>query len=384
MAIYFVLAVFIYLYGKLYRANSSNRRRKIYLIVTFGVLILVAGLRDPSVGTDLAGHYAKRYNMIGSYSWSQIPTFSATIGYEIGYCYFTRFLHFFSSDVQFFVFATSFLMCAAFGYFIYKESTDVVLSAELMLFNCFYYRFMTMMRQGLAISIILVAYTLLNGSERKLKDYIKFALLILLASTFHSSAILCMLMILFDRLKFTKKQIIFGVGAMVAFYLFYMNFYTVALNFFGTGNNYERYLTSATEGVGNINMQTIYNFLLAFVPFLLGYYVLVWEKKKEKHLFKDDKNMYCLKKNESFLLYMVLIASTFNLLVFRMNILNRFSLYFTPFVLILCPYAISSMKLKSNKPIVKACIYFMFGVYFVWLTITKAAEFYGVVPYRFM
>ena len=384
MAIYFVLAVFIYLYGKLYRANSSNRRRKIYLIVTFGVLILVAGLRDPSVGTDLAGHYAKRYNMIGSYSWSQIPTFSATIGYEIGYCYFTRFLHFFSSDVQFFVFATSFLMCAAFGYFIYKESTDVVLSAELMLFNCFYYRFMTMMRQGLAISIILVAYTLLNGSERKLKDYIKFALLILLASTFHSSAILCMLMILFDRLKFTKKQIIFGVGAMVAFYLFYMNFYTVALNFFGTGNNYERYLTSATEGVGNINMQTIYNFLLAFVPFLLGYYVLVWEKKKEKHLFKDDKNMYCLKKNESFLLYMVLIASTFNLLVFRMNILNRFSLYFTPFVLILCPYAISSMKLKSNKPIVRACIYFMFGVYFVWLTINKAAEFYGVVPYRFM
>lgn len=384
MAIYFVLAVFIYLYGKLYRANGSNRRRKIYLIVTFGVLILVAGLRDPSVGTDLAGHYAKRYNMIGSYSWSQISTFSATIGYEIGYCYFTRFLHFFSSDVQFFVFATSFLMCAAFGYFIYKESTDVVLSAELMLFNCFYYRFMTMMRQGLAISIILVAYTLLNGSERKLKDYIKFALLILLASTFHSSAILCMLMILFDRLKFTKKQIIFGVGAMVAFYLFYMNFYTVALNFFGTGNNYERYLTSATEGVGNINMQTIYNFLLAFVPFLLGYYVLVWEKKKEKHLFKDDKNMYCLKKNESFLLYMVLIASTFNLLVFRMNILNRFSLYFTPFVLILCPYAISSMKLKSNKPIVRACIYFMFGVYFVWLTITKAAEFYGVVPYRFM
>ena len=66
MAIYFVLAVFIYLYGKLYRANSSNRRRKIYLIVTFGVLILVASLRDPSVGTDLAGHYAKRFNMIAT------------------------------------------------------------------------------------------------------------------------------------------------------------------------------------------------------------------------------------------------------------------------------------------------------------------------------
>lgn len=384
MAIYFVLAVFIYIYGNLYRANSSNRRRKIYLIVTFGVLILVASLRDSSVGTDLAGHYAKRFNMIGDYSWSQIPTFSTTIGYEIGYCYFTRFLHLFSNDVQFFIFVTSFLMCAAFGYFIYKESTDVILSTELMLFSCFYYRFMTMMRQGLAISIILVAYTLLNNSERRIKDYIKFALLILLASTFHSSAILCILMILFDRLRFTKKQIIIGVGVMVVFYLFYMNFYTAALNFFGTGNNYERYLTSTSEGVGHINLQTIYNFILAFVPFLLGYYVLVWEKKTEKHLFKGDESMYCLAKNESFLLYMVLIASTFNLLIFRMNILNRFSLYFTPFILILCPYAISSMKLKSNVPIVRAFIYFMFGFYFVWLTITKAAEFYGVVPYQFM
>ena len=275
-------------------------------------------------------------------------------------------------------------MCAAFGYFIYKESTDVILSTELMLFSCFYYRFMTMMRQGLAISIILVAYTLLNNSERRIKDYIKFALLILLASTFHSSAILCILMILFDRLRFTKKQIIIGVGVMVVFYLFYMNFYTAALNFFGTGNNYERYLTSASEGVGHINLQTIYNFILAFVPFLLGYYVLVWEKKTENHFLKDDESMYCLAKNESFLLYMALIASTFNLLIFRMNILNRFSLYFTPFILILCPYAISSMKLKSNVPIVRAFIYFMFGFYFVWLTITKAAEFYGVVPYQFM
>lgn len=171
---------------------------------------------------------------------------------------------------------------------------------------------------------------------------------------------------------------------MVVFYLFYMNFYTAALNFFGTGNNYERYLTSASEGVGHINLQTIYNFILAFVPFLLGYYVLVWEKKTENHFLKDDESMYCLAKNESFLLYMALIASTFNLLIFRMNILNRFSLYFTPFILILCPYAISSMKLKSNVPIVRAFIYFMFGFYFVWLTITKAAEFYGVVPYQFM
>lgn len=384
MAIYFVLAVFICLYGKLYRANSSNRRRKIYLIVTFGVLILVAGLRDPSVGIDLAGHYAKRYNMIGSYSWSRIPEFSATIGYEIGYCYYTRFLHLFSSDVQFFVFVTSLIIYAGFGYFIYKESTDVVLSTEIMLFTCMYYMFMTMLRQGMAIVIIVVAYALLDNSTRSLKDYIKFACLILLASTFHSSAALCFLMILFDRMKFTRKQIFIGIGAIAVFYIFYMKLYTVALGLFGTGNNYERYLTSATEGVGNINRQTIFNFLLTFGVFLLGYYVLVWEKKAVKTFLENSENMYCLAKNESFLLYMVLIASAFRLLIFRMNILNRFSLYFTPFMMILCPYAISSMKLNSNKKIIRAITYLLFGIYFIWITITKSAEFYGVVPYQLM
>lgn len=383
MAIYFVLAVFIYLYGKLYRANSSNRRRKIYLIVTFGVLILVAGLRDPSVGIDLAGHYAKRYNMIGSYSWSQVPAFSATIGYEIGYCYYTRFLYFISSDVQFFVFVTSFLIYAAFGYFIYKESTDVVMSTEFMLFSCLYYMGMNVLRQELAFAIVLIAYTWLDNSERNLRDYIKFVILILIAATFHSSAILCLLMVLFDRMKFTRKQIIVGIGAIVVFYVFYMKFYTVALDLLGAGNNYERYLTSVTEGAGNINLHTIYNFLLAFMTFLMGYYVLVWEKKSNKNILINDESSYCLARNESFLLYMVLIAATFRLLIFQMNILNRFSLYFTPFITILCPYAISSMHLNSNKKIVRAFVYILFGFYFVWITINKAAEFYGVVPYSF-
>jgi len=243
---------------------------------------------------------------------------------------------------------------------------------------------MTMLRQGLAIAILLVAYAYLDNSTRTLKDYVKFALLVLLASTFHSSAILCMSMILFDRLKFTRKQIVIGIAAMVGFYLFYMKFYTIALNFFGAGNNYERYLTSASEGVGHMNRQTIFNFLLAFVAFLLGYYVLVWEKKTEKRSLRNDENTYFLARNESFLLYMVLIASALRLMIFRMNILNRFSLYFTPFILILCPYIISSMKLNSNKRIVRAIMYFLFGVYFVWLTVNKAAEFYGVIPYRLM
>lgn len=383
MTIYFGLVVFIYLYGELYRANSSKRRRKNYLIVTFGLLILIAGLRNLSVGIDLAGHYAKRFTMIASYSWKQIPNFSAIIGYEIGYCYYTKLLTVISTDVQLLTFVTSLLIYSALGYFIYKESTDVVLSTELMMFSCLYYMCMNILRQGLAVSLVLVAYVWLDYSERKLSDYIKFILMIVLAATFHSSAILCLVMVLFDRLKFTKKQILIGLATMVLAYLLYDNLYSIALGLFGSGNNYERYLTSATEGVGNMNKQTIYNFCLAFLGLLFGYYELVWKKKSIKTLFEKSENAYTLQKRESFMLYMVLVASVCRLLIFRMNIINRFTYYFIPFLLVLYPYSLSACSLKSNRRILKFSIYLIFGIYFTWMTVNKAAEFYGVVPYSF-
>lgn len=383
MAIYFALAIFIYIYGKLYHANRTLRRRKVYLIITFGILILVAGLRNPSVGIDLAGHYATRYNMIASYGWSQVPAFSALTGYEVGYCYYTKLLNVFVGGVQFFVFITSLLIYLAFAYFIYKESKDVILSTEIMLFSSLYYMCMNIMRQGLAMAIVIVAYVWLDYSDRKLKDYIKFGLLVLLSATFHNSAILCLIMILFDRLKFTRKQIFIGISAMAVSYLFYINIYTAVLGLFVTDNNYERYLTSATESVGNMNMQTIYNFGLAFFALLLGYYVLVWKRKSVKGLWKSQSNEYRLERNESFMLFMVLIASTFRLMVFRMNIINRMSYYFIPFILVLYPYSINSIKLKANRQIIRFAVYGLFIIYFVWMTINKAAEFYGTVPFSF-
>ena len=42
-------------------ANKNMKRRRDFLIFSFGLMILVASLRAPSVGIDLAGHYAKRF-----------------------------------------------------------------------------------------------------------------------------------------------------------------------------------------------------------------------------------------------------------------------------------------------------------------------------------
>ncbi|VUW96841.1 Uncharacterised protein [[Ruminococcus] torques] len=381
MAVYFALAAIVGLYGTAIHANTNQRRRKRFVIVAFALMILLAGLRSPSVGIDLRQHYARNFTIIASYAWSQLASF--TTPYEIGYCYYTKFLTLISTDVQFYIFVTSFIIYAAIGYFIYKESTDVVMSTELVILSCLYYMFMNIIRQGMAVAIVLVGFVWLDYSRRNLKDYVKFAIMIILASTFHNSAILCMSIILFDRLKFTKKQILIGGAITALIYTFYMQIYVRVVGFFGSGNNYERYLTGS-ESVGNFNTQSLVNFLLAFFAFLLGYYVLVWKKKSVKNIFAEDvENEYWLEKSESTMLFLVLIASVCRLLLFRMNIMNRFTYYFIPFLYILYPYTIDKMTLRSNRLIMRALVYCVFALYFVWMTTSYASPFYGTVPFEF-
>ena len=111
-------------------------------------MILVASLRAPSVGIDLAGHYAKRFEQIAFYSWKDIPKFSAFSTYEIGYCYYCKILSMINSNVQFYIFVTSLIVYGTMGYLIYKKSSDVILSTMLVIFSCQYYMYMNIIRQG--------------------------------------------------------------------------------------------------------------------------------------------------------------------------------------------------------------------------------------------
>lgn len=381
MGIYFGLAAFILLFAIGYKANLSERRRRNFLIVSFGLLILVAGLRSPTVGIDLVAHYAKRFTLVSLYDWSEIPAFATLTGYEIGYCYYTKLISCISTDVQVFIMVSAVVMYGIMAIFIYKKSKDVVMSTELFICMCVYYMYMNIIRQGLAVSFVLLGYLLFEKYERKLKGYIWFVLMILLAATFHSSAILCLIMLVADRLKFTRKQIVIMTAVTVVVYFSYSRIYNVILTVLGQDNNYERYLTSSTEGVGNMNLQSMTLLLLTVGAFLLGFYTFVW--RKQVKISGKLKFEILMEKDESFLLYMGLIASVCRLLIFQMNIINRFSYYFVPFVLILYPNAIDKFSLRSNRKSLRCIVYFAFAIYFIGMTLIYAKQFYGVVPFSF-
>lgn len=382
MLIYFVLAPIILLYGIGTKANRSDRRKRKFLIFSFVLMILLAGLRAPSVGIDLARHYAIRFEQIASYNWGQIPQFSALSTYEIGYCYFCKLISTINPNVQFFIFVTSAIVYGTMGYLIYKKSQDVILSTMLVIFSCQYYMYMNIIRQALAVSIVLIGYIVLDRSHRLIPDYIKFVLFVLLASTFHDSAILCLVMILFDRMKFKRKDIFLGGVITVICYVLYAKLFVLVANLISNDSgNYATYMEKAGENVGNINLQSIASLVLTAGAFLIGVYVLVWKSRKHGEPQRVSTDIYSLTRHESFLLYMSLLATICRLLIFKMNIINRFSYYFIPFIILLYPYAISRISYVTNRKIVRAAVYISYGFYFIWMTVSYANNFYGTVPY---
>ena len=379
MAIYFISSLFIMLFGYFFQPMLNKKRKKIFIIVSFGILIIIAAMRHYTVGIDVEKHYMRRFLEISDFSLAEIPTYAKSVGYEIGYCYFTKLLSMISTDPQCYIIGTSLIMMGAMAYFIYQKSEDVLMSTMLFVFSCTYYMYMNIVRQGMAVSIVLIGYVLFSKSQRKIWNYIVFAGFILLASTFHSSAVLCFLIILFDFLGFKRIHIIISIVITVVAYLFYSQLYAAVVGFLGSNGQYERYIESSSEGVGYINFNTIFNFLLVFGAFLLGYYALIWRRKKIVH--KLDTNIQKMTiRNDNVYMYMCLMATICRLLVMQMNIINRFAHYFIPFVFLLYPRAVCTF-IPHNKRIIAGIIYFAYILFFVYMTVYNANSFYGTVPY---
>ena len=382
MTIYFVQAFLIVIAGTIFDVDKNKKNKRRYILFSFFLLILVAALRSRNIGTDLAMQYSGYYENIAKYDWNQIPQFSSATTFEIGYCYFTKLLSLINPDVQFYIVAISVIIYGVLGWFIYRNSVDVVMSTTLLIFSGTYYNYMNIIRQALAVVIILIGYEVMMMFKKRLNGYICLAGFILLAATIHSTAILCLIFIPIDLLTFKKRDIIIGLLGAAVFFVFYRQIFSFFSTKITTNRVYTDYLTKENESVGHINIQSVWMFLVVFLALVIGIYFMVKKKKKKdpRRLNLQDKQ---LKRQDNFLLYVVMFASICRFMVFRMNIINRYSFFFIPFVLILYPRAVQTIESPSNKKIVTAVIYVVMVGYFLLMTFFYEQSFHMTVPYEF-
>ena len=57
MAIYIIVLIFEIIFGLLLSVNKKENSKKIFIIITFVILTIVAGIRTKDVGTDTEQYY---------------------------------------------------------------------------------------------------------------------------------------------------------------------------------------------------------------------------------------------------------------------------------------------------------------------------------------
>ena len=184
MLVYSVLILFL----TLVFSFSLKKRRPIFLYITsLLILFWIAWQRDASVGTDTQT-YLLQFENLELYNTTRYFT-----GIQRGWYYFNLFFFsHFNYDV--FLFACYSIIIGGIGYWIYKESDNYIMSLFFFVLLMFYFGSFNIMRQYIAISIVLVA--LLHF--KNIRVYIP---LVLLASLFHFSALFAYTFLLINNVR---------------------------------------------------------------------------------------------------------------------------------------------------------------------------------------
>ena len=311
-------------------------------------LALIMGLRHSSVGVD-----TPRYiTIFSNYSHISFKNLFSQ-GYAYGFYLFNKILSYLCGGnytVYFLVIAV--FVCLSFYFFFRRHSVDYCLSQIVLLALGFTFFFMTGIKQTLAISILLYAYTALRD-----KKIILFVLLTVLAATFHPSALI-FLLILPAQIGVLRKVMI----VLAPLFIVLANIYQEQIfRLFSDLLPEDLYSTYGTTYTSQINLTGL---LIQITIFALSL-VLLWT-----HLKEDDE--------ASHLLAIYVIGMFFQAMTGILGEFFRVSMYFSLFGTLLLPKALSKVD-KRYYTALSAAVCLVFAAYFIGFSSGES----GILPYHF-
>lgn len=229
-----------------------------------------------------------------------------------------------------------------------KYSSDYLFSLFLFIASADYISWMfNGIRQFMAVTIVFAATTLMLK-----KKYISLILVILLASTFHQSALLMIPLVFIAQGKaWNSKTLLFCVFAVLAFAYVgqFTNFMDSALSNTQYVNVVSDYTAWEDDGVNPVRA------LIYSVPAVISfiYRKRIWEE--EDPLINFCTNMAIVTMG----LYIVAVATSG---IF----LGRLPIYTSLFCYMLLPWEISRCFSNSMKRMIRVMTYFMYIVYYLF------------------
>ncbi len=390
MAIYIILYI-LALTGYMFGANKSTTNKKIYLFFMFSMILLVASLRDITVGTDLKQYYSRYYPQFANASWESLQSVTISGDWEWGFCAFCKILCSLSTDVRLFIAVTSIVSIVPYGLFIEKNSKDVVFSTALYLGYHMFSMNLSGIRQAMAVGIVLCGVDFLRQRKN-----LKFCIIVFLAMLIHTSAAVCFVLVLCNWMKFKKNAMYWLAAIILGLPLIYRIVFEKILSLSFFSSIYGLYSNNAHAN-GYITIHTVGMFVIMLLIFIVGF--LGYTDGREKESLEDTvvtrsrsvrigrivlwrSKSVSEELSYSFLMYATYIAVLFRMSAFIVNVTARLSLYFIPFAMILYPETIERMiEFSENKSIIKATMWCALTAFALYITIFRAESLWGVVPY---
>ena len=183
MTIYYLYYALIIILGFILK----DKKRELYILTSFLVLFLIIALRHPSMGIDL--HYGYENGYIGVYSvysncpWEKVFNLNYVF-YEKGFLLFNKVLGIFSKQPQMLLIGTALVSLVPVFFTIYKESEDSLFSILIYLGLPSFLMVFSALRQVIAISLVFLSIVYIRK-----KKFFTQLILILLAATFHKTAL---------------------------------------------------------------------------------------------------------------------------------------------------------------------------------------------------
>ncbi len=345
MTIYYVLISSIVLISFLTLSiKSKYNRNKLIISLSSILIILIQGFRRITVGVDLVGY-------IPALSLSRSMNFFAgdkLFNYELGYSLYSQFFAKLNVTEQIYLFVVASTIIIPIAYIWIRNSKIPELSVIIYITLGFFTFSFSGLRQAIAISVVFFSFKYIQ--EKKL---VKFLICIVLAMSFHTSAIVFILAYPLYYLKLNSIHFCFIIPTFIVAFLLKTKLFLL--------------LYSLYRGAeGQTQVTNAYTMLFIMTIILILSYIFSSKDKEELNI-----NAY---KN-----YM-LVAIFLQIFASQSNTIMRAGYYYYIFITLLIPEVISNQR-DSKIKILAVGILIVALLYF--FQSTTGNGYLNVSPYYF-
>lgn len=362
MTLYLLLLSIVFFQSIPSLLNNKYNWNNILAYIFFIELAVILCFKSYVVGADSFGYY----NIF--LSIQNIPVYTSDTGIEQGYFLFNKLLGCITNNPQIIFIATGLIISYSISNLIYKKSNIVWLSIIIYLTIGTFFFNLSGLRQSIAISLCIFSYNFIL--QRK---FISFLLTVLLASTFHLSALSFLIAYPLYNCKLNTKNLIIALFIILFSIVFSKYFINLILYVFP----YQGYLDSEGRFARNIiggDIRSASIFKTGINLFVFLFCLFLWKKVKKAScsIYMEIKLLILFSLTATIILFSSINATIF----------ERVAMYFNVFYIILIPKIISYIEDKNIKIISIIIILFFCLLYSMIVSIYRP-EWNSFLDYKF-